>query len=182
MVSDNITLDILNKNSRLDKFNALTYQQIVIVIACFIFTVTMVLFWYITPGANTVYPPVMSNCPVGWTVNRDGTCNIPPQGSKNLGNLYGLPVYKLMSGGTITYTTDATSGGMLLKDKNGNIILGYTEKQFPAGYDVSNIQIPIVDFTDNKWGQYGSVLCANYDWAMKNNIKWEGVTNYNQCN
>jgi len=141
----------------------------------------MVIFWYITPGVNTVYPPVMSNCPVGWYVNQDGTCNIPPKGSKNLGNLQGVPVYKIISEGNIKYTTDANSGGILLTDKNANTILAYTKLQIPAGYDIENIQNPVIDFTDNNWGQYGSVLCANYDWAMKNNIEWEGVTNYNQC-
>jgi len=180
MISNDGILPTIEK-SRFDKLNKLNYHQIVIGVAIFIFVLMMVIFWIITPSINTVYPPVMSNCPTGWSVNMNGTCNIPPEGGRNIGNLKGSPVYRIVRKGVVTYTTDATSGGMVLKDRYGNIILGYTKDDFPAGYDVSNIQIPVVDFTDNKWGQYGSVLCANYDWAMKKNIEWEGVTNYNQC-
>jgi len=176
-----MTSNILSINSKFDRINSFSYQEIVIGVAGIIFILTMGIFWYITPEVTTTYPPVMSNCPVGWSVNQDGTCNIPPKGSKNLGNLHGIPVYKIMSEGNIIYTTNANSGGVLLTDNNANPILGYTKQQIPAGYDVNNIQNPVIDFTVNEWGQYGSVLCANYDWAMKNNIQWEGVTNYNQC-
>lgn len=168
-------------SSFIKKTSELSYQQIVIGIACFIFFITMCVFWYFTPKLTTVYPPVMSNCPTGWKLNPDGTCNIPPKGGMNLGNLNGKPVYKLTSGGITTYSTDPNSGGILLKDIYGNTILGYTKKDIPGGYDTSKIQTPVIDFTSQEWGQYGSVLCANYNWATKHNIEWEGVTNYNQC-
>jgi len=164
-----------------NKFNEISYQKIVIGIAGIIFFITMVIFWYLTPEMNKVYPPVMSNCPTGWSVNDDGTCNIPPKGGTNLGNLVGLPVHVVIRDGTVVYTTNPKAGGIILKDRYGNEILGYSKKEIPAGYNVNTPQIPVVDFTTNDWGQYGSVLCANYDWAVKNNIEWEGITNYNQC-
>ena len=179
------TSNIMNKPDEISSFikktGKYTYQQIIISIACFIFFITMGIFWYFTPKQTTVYPPVMSNCPTGWTINENGTCNIPSQGMMNLGNLNGKSIYKLTSGGVTTYSTDPTSGGMVLKDIYGRNILGYTKNDIPGGYDVSNIQTPVIDFTSQQWGQYGSVLCANYNWATKHNIEWEGITNYNQC-
>jgi len=162
-------------------YRTVTYQEIVIGIAIIIFIITMGVFWYFIPDLNKVFPPVMSNCPKGWSVNDDGTCNIPPQGSLNLGNLRGKPIYVITSDGVTTYTTDTDTIGMVLTDMYGNNVLGYTKFDFPAGYDVSNIQRPVVDFTAPEWGETGSVLCANFEWATKNNIEWEGVTNYNQC-
>jgi hypothetical protein len=162
-------------------FKELSYQQIVIIIAIFIFILTMIIFWFLTPQHYKVYPPVMSNCPTGWSVNSNGTCNIPPNGGLNLGNLYGVPIYKIVSDGKTTFSTDPKSGGKLYTDIGGNKILAYTSKDIPAGYDISNVQLAVVDFESLKWSQYGSTLCANRDWAIKHNIEWEGVTNYNQC-
>ena len=176
-------MSFLNNISEYLPFNykTLSYQEIVIGVAIIIFILTMGVFWYFIPELNKVFPPATTNCPNGWTVNNNGTCNIPPQGGMNLGNLNGKPVYSLTSGGITTYSTDINSGGMLLKDMYGNIVLGYTKLDFPGGYDISNIQTPVVDFTAPEWGETGSVLCANYIWATKNNIEWEGITNYNQC-
>jgi len=143
----------------------------------------MGIFWFFLPSLNTVFPPVMSNCPKGWSVNNDGTCNIPPQGSLNLGNLRGKPIYSITSGGITTYSTDPNKGGTLQKDIYGKNILAYTKTDFPGGYDITNLgtKTPVVDFTAPEWGETESVLCGNFQWATKNNIEWEGITNYNQC-
>jgi hypothetical protein len=160
----------------------LSYEQIVIIVAVFVFILTMLLFWFLTPTESKVYPPVMSNCPTGWSVNRTGTCNIPPEGGLNLGNLYGVPIYTVTdSNGKPTFTTDASSGGVILTDIYGNNILAYTADDIPAGYDTTKPQLAVVNFESPKWSDYGSTLCANRDWAIKHNIEWEGVTNFNQC-
>jgi hypothetical protein len=179
MIPYDIPSNLQIVNRRLNDFNKISYQTIVIAIAIFIFTITMVIFWFITPGLNPVYPPVMSNCPVGWSVNKDGTCNIPPVGSRNLGNLKGKPLY-LKSDGK-TYTTTYTKGATQVVTENKKRVLVYTKEQIPAGYDETNPR-PVVDFTHIDWGRYGSTICANQEWAIKNNIDWEGITNYNQCN
>lgn len=162
-------------------YKTLNYQEIVIWIAIIIFIITMGIFWFFLPNLNTVYPPVMSNCPKGWKVNDDGTCNIPPKGGMNLGNLNGKPIYVTTSGDKTNYSTETDTNSMVLKDMYGNMILGYNKLDFPGGYDISNIKNPIVDFTAAEWGDTGSVLCANFQWATKNNIEWDGITNYNQC-
>jgi hypothetical protein len=167
-----------------------TYQQIVLYIAGTVFLLTMVLFWFISPKQSNVYPPVVSNCPTGWSVNEDGTCNIPTDGT-NLGNLKGKGsiIYEISNAdGTMSYTTTPPingSKGNVLRDFYGNRILAYStgkmNSHFPAGYDVKNPQFSVVDFNSLDWGKRGSVLCANYDWASKNNIVWEGVSTYNHC-
>lgn len=163
------------------------YRKIVIGIAVFIFILTMIVFWFLSPLPSNIYPPVMSDCPTGWSLNQDGTCNIPTNGM-NIGNLKGkgVPIYKKMNrDGTITYSTDPNSGGVQLTDQYGNPILAYTggkpSSDFPAGYDANNPQLNFVDFTHLDWGSIGSTLCANREWAIKNNIVWEGVSNFNHC-
>jgi hypothetical protein len=165
----------------LPTFKELTYNQIVIIAAVIVFIFTMIILWSLLPIKSRTYPPVMSNCPTGWTVNSDGTCNIPSKGGLNLGNLRGVPIYKLTVNGKSTFSTDPKSGGILLTDIYGKPILAYTSKHIPAGYDTNNPQLPVVNFESLNWSRYGSTLCANREWAIKNNIEWEGVTNYNKC-
>ena len=164
------------------------YYKIVIGIATFIFIFTMIFFWYFSNVEIKVFPPTMSNCPTGWKVNTDGTCNIPTDGT-NMGNLYGkgMPIYKNVSkDGTVIYTKNSTNGGIKLTDVNGNLILAYTGKSskfpnFPGGYDVTHPEHNVVDFNREDWAKTESVLCANHKWAVMNNIHWEGVSNYNHC-
>lgn len=162
------------------------YQKIVIGIAGFIFIITMMIFWIFSNEQSKYYPPAMSNCPTGWKVDMSGNCIIPTDGT-NLGNLNGKGrrIFR-NSDGTITY--DTSKGGTLINDKNGFPILAYTGfgsntkfPNFPAGYNIKTPDKNIVDFTAEGWSKYGSVLCANHEWAIKNNIHWEGVSNYNQC-
>jgi hypothetical protein len=170
------------------------FYKLVIGVAFLVFFLTMTLFWFFSKKKSDEFPPTMSNCPTGWSVNTDGTCNIPTNGT-NLGNLAGkgVPIYKLVSedqdnNQTITYSTDPRKGGNILTDVYGNKIVAYTGPgsntifpNFPGGYDITHPEKNIVDFTANNWSKYESVLCANYKWAIKNNIHWEGVTNYNHC-
>ena len=169
---------------------SLNYYNIVITVAIFVFVLTMILFWFLSDKKSDEFPPTMSNCPVNWKVNSDGTCNIPIDGV-NIGNLSGRgrPIYKITSQDNIvTYTINPTSGATILTDLYGNRILAYTGPDsktkfpdFPGGYDISRPEKNVVDFTHEKWAKKGSVLCANYEWAVTNNINWEGVSNYNHC-
>jgi len=170
------------------------YYKIIIVVAVMVFIMTMVLFWYLTPGKSDEFPPIMSNCPINWSVNPDGTCNIPLDGV-NMGNLNGKgkPIYKNVitdesNKQTTVYSTDSVNGGIKLTDLYGTPILAYTGPKsntkfphFPGGYDITHPEKNVVDFTTQDWSKNSSVLCANHNWAVLNNINWEGVSNYNQC-
>lgn len=170
------------------------YYKLVIGVAVIIFIITMVFFWYFSNVKSQEFPPVMSNCPTNWKVNDDGTCQIPVDGV-NMGNLNGKgrPIYKKdkkdNSGNqTTSYSTNPIKGGSQLIDLYKNKILAYTGRDsntkfpnFPAGYDVTHPEKSVVDFTSSDWSEYGSTLCANHEWAIKNNINWEGVSNYNHC-
>jgi hypothetical protein len=159
------------------------YRKIVVGIAVFIFILTMIVFWFLSPVKSKIFPPVISDCPTGWPLTQDGSCNIPTDGM-NIGNLKGkgVPIYKkINSDGTVTYSTDKNNGGVIFTDQYGKPVLAYTEKEFPAGYDVNNPQYNVVNFTDIGWSSFGSTLCANREWAIQNNIVWEGVSNFNHC-
>jgi len=168
---------------------SLDYYTIVISVAIFVFIITMILFWYFGNVKSDEFPPIMSNCPHNWTVNSDGTCNIPIDGV-NIGNLIkrGRPIYKVVSNNNVRYTTTPTNNAIVLSDLYGNRILAYTGPNsntkfpdFPGGYDSNHPEKNVVDFRVDEWSQYGSILCANHEWAVKNNINWEGVSNYNHC-
>lgn len=175
-------------------YKSIDYYKLVIGVAVIIFLITIIFFWYFSNVKSQEFPPVMSNCPMNWSVNPDGTCNIPIDGV-NLGNLNGKgrPIYKTVKSDSsnnekIYYSTYPTKGGILLTDLYGNRILAYTGPgssskfpNFPGGYDINYPEKNIVDFTTSDWSKYGSTLCANHEWAVKNNINWEGVSNYNHC-
>lgn len=166
------------------------YYNIVIIVAVSVFLVTMILFWYYTNPKPDEYPPVMTNCPLNWKVNPDGRCTIPIDGV-NIGHLKdnGQMLYKkIANDGTVSYTKYPIYGSVKYTDTYGNPFLAYTGPNsgvkfpdFPAGYDANRPENNIVDFRDDGWSTTGSVLCANHDWAVKHNIYWEGVSNYNHC-
>ena len=50
---------------------------------------------------------------------------------------------------------------------------------YTPGYSTSAKSI---NFSDPNWGSLGkTALCAKKDWANKNEISWDGVSNYNSC-
>ena len=137
---------------------------------------------------NTMYPPVSTDCPDYWTVNADGTCNIPTNG-KNLGTLNGQEIYKYTLGGKERYSylseydpgsSTGTIKGTLYTNEQ-NKVLGYYKSEIPSGYNESTPQMNWVDFNDPGWSVNGTSECAISKWAKINNIAWDGLTNYNQC-
>jgi hypothetical protein len=50
------------------------------------------------------------------------------------------------------------------------------------GSDTHGMSGGIIDFGNNGWERNGkSKLCNQKDWANKNDIQWDGVSNYNGC-
>ena len=139
-------------------------------------------------GKQTLFPPDMAPCPDNWSMNADGTCQIPiPSSHANLGYLAktGRPIYMYDNitdnpnysylpsyYDTATYTTYT---GKLVP----NVPLGYYTTDIPAGYDIENPQNGNIDFTDPGWSAYGDPYCAIKQWAQTQNIQWDGMLSYN---
>jgi hypothetical protein len=105
---------------------------------------------------DKTYPPIENTCPENWIVTADRNCTIPLKGAVNSGNLY--------SGENIYLTNDPA-------DKSGRILT--------HGYDSAG---NFINFSDAGWSSAGkSSVCNKKDWANKNAIEWDGVSNYNAC-
>jgi hypothetical protein len=134
-----------------------TFQITVLIVAAIlliaIFTTIGILTKYST--FDKAYPPIANTCPDYWSVDSDtGYCTIPTDSSKpNVGTVY--------SGSAITLTSEKA-------DKS---------KIYTPGYGSG-----VINFNDSLWGSIGkTTLCAKKNWATKNNIAWDGVSNYNSC-
>ncbi len=97
-----------------------------------------------TGKKNVVYPPIANTCPDGWTVDSDGSCNIPTTGSSNM-------------------------NGKLQSDLETSLsLVTATSNKFDPNHA--------------GWTSSGkTAICAQKKWANKNNILWDGVSNYNSC-
>ena len=135
-----------------------TFQITVLVVAVIlliaIFTTIGILTKYST--FDKAYPPMANTCPDYWVADPNGNCTVPAtSASPNVGIVY--------SGNSINLTTDKTDTG----------------KFYTPGYASDK---GTINFNDSLWGSMGKTnLCAKKDWATKNNIVWDGVSNYNSC-
>jgi hypothetical protein len=166
-----------------------TFQLFTILIASMVFIglfiYSAVIFY---SGKNKIFPPDMAPCPDGWKLNKDGTCKIPTPGpTANLGNLentgHQIFIYdNIKDQANYSYLptyydiiTDETYKGRI----DPNLPLGYYTKDIPAGYDVENPQLGVVNFADPGWASYGDPYCAMKKWAKTQNIQWDGILSYN---
>jgi len=138
-----------------------TFQITVLVVAAIIliliFSTVGILTKYST--SDKAYPPIENTCPDYWGVDANGNCIIPPTyTSLNVGHIYSA---------TSPYPINLTNDRLV------------TEKIYTPGYDSANANI---NFNDALWGSIGKTpLCAKKDWSTKNEIAWDGVSNYNSC-
>jgi hypothetical protein len=101
------------------------------------------------------YPPIANTCPEYWRVDASGNCLIPQKDAINSGNIY----------------SDANLFLTAVKDTSGKI--------YTPGYDSTG---KFINFSDAGWGAGGqSAICKKKEWANKNSIEWDGVSNYNAC-
>jgi hypothetical protein len=135
-----------------------TFQITVLLVAAVlliaIFTTIGILTKYST--FDKAYPPMANTCPDYWVADPNGNCTVPATpSSPNVGIVY--------SGNSINLSTDKTDTG----------------KIYTPGYASDK---GTINFNDSLWGSMGkTTLCAKKDWATKNNIVWDGVSNYNSC-
>lgn len=160
----------------------------VIIVASIIFVITLLYFITQYGEMNKIYPPVATDCPDYWTVNKDGTCNIPTDGN-NLGTLNGQEIYTYIINNATVYSylpqyysivDKALLDGTLYK-VNGNNVIGYYKSDIPAGYNPSLPQNNRIDFNDPSWALGGTSECGISKWAKIHNVAWDGMTNYNVC-
>ena len=136
-----------------------SFQITVLVVAAIlliaIFTTIGILTKY--SSFDKAYPPIANTCPDYWAVDANGNCIVPPTPtSLNSGAIY-------TAGGVINLTTDKSD----------------RSKTYTPGYSSDNASI---NFNDALWGSIGkTTLCAKKDWCTKNNLVWDGVSNYNSC-
>lgn len=137
-----------------------TFQITVLGVAVAILIIILAVFGVMMAKhkKNLIYPPTSLPCPNYWLRNSDGTCMIPiaPEAPRGM---TGQPQYVPVNLGKWDKKT-------------------YNEKPLP-GLDATGLN---VDFNSTAWGtNAGSATCAKRDWANKNKILWDGVSNYNGC-
>jgi hypothetical protein len=101
------------------------------------------------------YPPTMNTCPDYWDVASDVSgCKIPNSGI-NVGELYKQTADA--NGNTYNITTIPSTFGL-----KGNNTINFADSAWSSSYSSTN-------------------RCALKTWSNKNNIIWDGVSNYNSC-
>lgn len=101
---------------------------------------------------GAVYPPKASPCPDTWT------------SSVTVSDSCKIPTLGSPNTGSMY---DSSSKALLLKSNT------------TPGLNTSDNYI---NFKNSDWTKGGvSAICGQKSWAIKNNITWDGVTNYNKC-
>ena len=104
-----------------------------------------------TKNQNTVYPPIVNTCPDGWTITDGSSCIIPGFTNADSTNV-----------GNFTSSSVKT-----LKDS----LSAY-----------ATVTSNIFSSSDPKWISTGlTPICGQKQWAVNNQIAWDGVSNYNSC-
>lgn len=157
------------------------------------------------------YPPDFTDCPDFWKVKPDGTCKIPHPNGKNIGNLKEnaqeifLYTYDLsgnhndestldnsMNSYLSKYTSEEpitdneesiTSSEKLIKgiEEQKGVVYGYYHSDIPHGYDSTNPKNDSINFQDPGWALFGDPYCEIQRWAIRHNIQWDGILNYDKC-
>ena len=133
------------------------YKIIILIAIIFLILILTVIGILMAKKSNiTTYPPVASQCPDYWTY--DGSnCVVPNTGCPD------------------------SSGGV--KDCQPNLLNGMSVATLTAVPGLKTVKNPdktttySIDFQDAGW----QGTCGQMRWANKNNIVWDGVSNYNSC-
>lgn len=145
------------------------------------------------------YPPDFTDCPDFWKVKPDGTCKIPHPNGKNIGNLkenaQEIFLYTYAADGKHDESTLDNSMNSYLSKYNGEassdpikgieeqkgVVYGYYHSDIPHGYDSTNPKNDSINFQDPGWALFGDPYCEIQRWAIRHNIQWDGILNYNKC-
>jgi hypothetical protein len=144
------------------------FYLIVLAIATIVLILLLTFIGLMMKKQNTsdVFPPVANTCPDGWTY--DAVSNAC---------LFGQDNYGYNSAGTAYVKTDAYKVFDNLRDNSANII--YRVDATNAG--IKGFKLDPVNGAPI-WNTGGlTSLCSQKSWANKNQLLWDGVSNYNSC-
>jgi len=109
-----------------------------------------------------VYPPVMNTCPDFWLMDGSNNCIVP-----NVGCPSPIDDNQIVDCSR-NYLNGLGDVNSLTKENT----FGFTSTK-----NADNTTTLKINFQDPQW----TGTCQQMSWAMKNNIIWDGVTNYNSC-
>lgn len=169
------------------------YKTILKIALVFLIIVTSYLY-YIYPTYPSIYPPVKSDCPDYWDsiqVEDKNMCLAPSDNTeKNIGNLFENNKmnfdwkYYIIENNLNIANDENTAWNHYNKNKNDT----HLKFRFNGSYRIPGYSNELgpesayVNFNDDYWNtSMESKDCKYKLWSNKNNIEWEGISNYNRC-
>jgi hypothetical protein len=138
----------------MDKYYVIVLSIAIILLILLLTYIGILMTNSVANDKANLFPPIANTCPDYWSISvtDSSACVIPNFGARNVGIAY---------------------------DSTGKL---NTSVSSAKGYGVENSSQYKINFNDVNWASAGKVaICAQKDWANKNNILWDGVSNYNGC-
>tara|TARA_B110000967_G_C18898635_1_gene572765 strand:+ start:3407 stop:3925 length:519 start_codon:yes stop_codon:yes gene_type:complete len=169
------------------------YYKIILKIA-FIFLIVVISYlYYIYPIYPTIYPPNKSDCPDYWDsikVKGNNVCLVPSESThKNIGNLFESNKQNFdwkyyITENKLDIMNDSNTAWNHYNNNNAtNLKFRFNGSYRTPGYNNElGPEDTYVNFNDEYWNNsIESKDCKYKLWSNKNNIEWEGISNYNRC-
>jgi hypothetical protein len=82
-----------------------------------------------------------------------------------------------------SYLSKYENGGPLITgiEEQKGVVYGYYHSDIPHGYDSTNPKNDSINFQDPGWALFGDPYCEIQRWAIRHNIQWDGILNYDKC-
>jgi hypothetical protein len=116
-------------------------------------------------GISTQFPPIKNSCPDLWKADpdADNTCIIP------------------VNNDNTEYDTTRNVGTAIMGDATKDFSHADTKTHGFIPY--TSTEAAAINFNDAGWAGEGKTTdCAKKEWANTNQISWDGISNFNQCN
>jgi hypothetical protein len=121
--------------------------------------------FYSTVTAIAVVVLILVLAFLGWTMSKQTAQNEFPKIQTTCPDFWGID----------------NSGEKPLCVRPSNNQLNYGNKDTLSGTPEGAITNGKFDFTNAGWSAVGSAVCGKKKWADSNGIRWDSVTNYNNC-
>ena len=116
-------------------------------------------------GISTQFPPIKNSCPDLWKADPDAanTCIIP------------------VNNNNTEYDTTRNVGTAIMGDATKDFSHADTKTHGFIPY--TSTEAAAINFNDAGWAGEGKTTdCAKKEWANTNQVSWDGISNFNQCN